>query len=1273
MPLRVRHKLIQTHGRLGSGVVSDSASSLTAALQQYAGRLRESEGTSPAGHAAAGCAASSRPPGQHTAATITVAGTLTPHPAAELVLDSQSIPPLPQSIQWHGHSRPPAHPTLPQSWPWRTQPAAQQLDPHGPSAAAGAVLVQEQRQQQQQQQQQGSAALLAHSRHLSAAASQQPCPSPRTRSTALREGFAALADSLQLASPAAAAAAAAAADADAAVESIGPPPPESTVSQPLTRRPAPKPQHPVVTAAEYAALTPDEQLHLDIQRATKATHLMNLTFNPGLRAFSPSHTAALLVRLSNFKGTPDSPLKTDSAAVAINRLLDNLESGTDSSSSSGGGGGGSGGGGYAQGVGYGRMTPAELVGVLQASSRMPWCVSGSRMQGMVQALLLERGRLLQAARPEDRAQLMTALARSHYTHMTSLNRLLGAVMASGSDMDTPQLSKVMWAVAKLQLSLGEDERLELAAHIPRALRQAGGKPQHLSLLAWACAKLNITVQRLRPPQNFAHVAWAFGTLDHQVPELMAGMSLAATPQLGRFNPQALSNYAWGCAKLGGMTPQLAHAVANAAQAIMLFQPRCEARHLVMLSGALAASPVPQTVFFTQLAQFILGDGSSSGGSRPFSHGDSRGGSSGSTGGGSTGGGSGGSGSGGSSNPRAGTQHASSLGRDSSQGSPADLTDSSYHDSFEMADDQPSRTGRSTPPSVNQRSSATAPTAVVGGGVGAADRELESSLDPDQAGNESSDGFDPAAATAVQPAAVAKPKQAMPPPAANMQLYELINLAAAFGEQKMLHKPLMSHIAETALQQMQSITPERLSKLLWACACVKLDHDVLYQKAAAEVMLRMRNFHPRQLAQTAAAYASLGFSNEGLQVAMIKSALRIRDDFDPNTAASMLHAFATAGRYSRHLNLTLGDLISEHPAALTADSLAQWAWSLSTFQLSTSPYVGAIAKELARRGVAECDKRQLLQLLSSLGKLGYVEETRAGSRSLVYGPLLTALQPHISGLGCKGLAMVARGLGTAQELRTERLVQEQSRQQSHRVLRRDRDDASPAAAAPPPPKRQVLEPALVSTEFLDDLWVASSAQLDQFDGKQLVDLTWGLSVSGFELTAAYERISRVASRHSKTLTAWGLARLAQALSTTGVIDGELWERIAKYSTKRLGLLEPDSLADLATAFAAAGVRYDGMFLAIAHKAKEWLRAPEHSSLAENLLRVRRACEVLEYDVTGVLPMTARRKVEVLDRPPRFDKHAATGSSTSGGWDDPPVLNSSTFGSRNWTEVRGGGAP
>lgn len=177
-------------------------------------------------------------------------------------------------------------------------------------------------------------------------------------------------------------------------------PPESTVSNTLSRRPSPKPQQPAVTAAEYAALTPDQQLHLDIQRATKATHLMNLLFNPGLRAFKPSHTAALLVHLSDFKGTPDSPLKMDSAAVAINRLLDNLESGTgsSSSSSSGGGassGGGSSGDGYAQGVGYGRLTPAELVGVLQASSRMPWCVSGTRMQAMVQALLLERGRLLQ--------------------------------------------------------------------------------------------------------------------------------------------------------------------------------------------------------------------------------------------------------------------------------------------------------------------------------------------------------------------------------------------------------------------------------------------------------------------------------------------------------------------------------------------------------------------------------------------------------------------------------------------------------------------------------------------------------------------------------------------------------------------------------------------------------------------------------------------------------------------------------------------------------------
>lgn len=99
---------------------------------------------------------------------------------------------------------------------------------------------------------------------------------------------------------------------------------------------------------------------------------------------------------------------------------------------------------------------------------------------------------------------------------------------------------------------------------------------------------------------------------------------------------------------------------------------------------------------------------------------------------------------------------------------------------------------------------------------------------------------------------------------------------------------------------------------------------------------------------------------------------------------MLHAFATAGRYSRHLNLTLGDLISQNPSALTIDSLSQWAWSLSVFALSTSPYVGVIASELARRGFEGCSKQQLLQLLSSLGKLGYVEDTKAGSRSTVYG-------------------------------------------------------------------------------------------------------------------------------------------------------------------------------------------------------------------------------------------------------------------------------------------------
>lgn len=296
----------------------------------------------------------------------------------------------PRSDSGHGTAPtlPAAPAFLPHSWPWRIHAGSEQCGLMWCHSAAS-VVRREPRQ---------PAACLSHSRHMSA----EPQSAPYTRTQASLEGFEALADGLQQANPKKAEA--------AAPPSQQAPPASNTDSTPLRKKPqrrqpqrteAPTP-HTLSASPSLAPLdhvsattaavevTPDAQLHVDIQRATKAVHLMNLLMNPGISAFAPSHTAALLLKLSMHKGTPEGPRKIDSANVALNRLLDRLESGSGSGGSSGGSSDI-----YSNRIGYGRLTPTELVNVLQAASRMPWGVSLDRMQGMVQALLLERGRLLQ--------------------------------------------------------------------------------------------------------------------------------------------------------------------------------------------------------------------------------------------------------------------------------------------------------------------------------------------------------------------------------------------------------------------------------------------------------------------------------------------------------------------------------------------------------------------------------------------------------------------------------------------------------------------------------------------------------------------------------------------------------------------------------------------------------------------------------------------------------------------------------------------------------------
>lgn len=111
-------------------------------------------------------------------------------------------------------------------------------------------------------------------------------------------------------------------------------------------------------------------------------------------------------------------------------------------------------------------------------------------------------------------------------------------------------------------------------------------------------------------------------------------------------------------------------------------------------------------------------------------------------------------------------------------------------------------------------------------------------------------------------------------------------------------------------------------------------------------------------------------------------------------------------------------------------------------------------------------------------------------------------------------MVSRGIGTAQELRTKHLLEEQARREHgrHGHSTQSRNPGKPTSSATATSGSVTagqevlqLEPSLAGAELLDDLWVASGALLNQFESKQLVDVTWGLSASGFRLTGAYEKV------------------------------------------------------------------------------------------------------------------------------------------------------------------------
>ena len=122
---------------------------------------------------------------------------------------------------------------------------------------------------------------------------------------------------------------------------------------------------------------------------------------------------------------------------------------------------------------------------------------------------------------------------------------------------------------KRMLSSRNENVLQSAIHdlLTRALEVSEEfKPQELSNLMWALAKLDITpgaelhmaISRRAVatamhfnPQNVTNMLWSLATLGIQPePELMSALSRRAKKTVGEFTPQGVANMAWALAKLG---------------------------------------------------------------------------------------------------------------------------------------------------------------------------------------------------------------------------------------------------------------------------------------------------------------------------------------------------------------------------------------------------------------------------------------------------------------------------------------------------------------------------------------------------------------------------------------------------------------------------------------------------------------------------------------------------------------------------------------------------
>mmetsp|Transcript_43783 Transcript_43783/g.103468 ORF Transcript_43783/g.103468 Transcript_43783/m.103468 type:complete len:857 (-) Transcript_43783:94-2664(-) len=185
--------------------------------------------------------------------------------------------------------------------------------------------------------------------------------------------------------------------------------------------------------------------------------------------------------------------------------------------------------------------------------------------------------------------------------------------------------------------------------------------------------------------------------------------------------------------------------------------------------------------------------------------------------------------------------------------------------------------------------------------------------------------------------------------------------------------LMSIVAAEVVKKILKFEPKELANTAWAFAKCGLWNDVLVRNISQQCVEKMREFQPVNLSTLAWAMAQWGAGSEDLFGKLSDVACSKMDQFQPANLAMISWAFSNVNLFDKQLSVKVSKRASSQLSKFKISELSHLIWAYANHKIDDADLFEAVSKDAAGK-LSEAAPSELSNIAWAYAKVGIVPET-----------------------------------------------------------------------------------------------------------------------------------------------------------------------------------------------------------------------------------------------------------------------------------------------------------